>query len=89
MPYQTRKVRGKNCFRVYNKKSKKVFAKCTSKRNAVKQLRLLRAIENNKNFVTYSSIKNKSTLKSMKKKAMKRNTIKRKTLKKRKTMKNQ
>ena len=69
MPYQTRKVRGKNCFRVYNKKSKKVFAKCSSKRNAIKQLRLLRAIENNKNFVTYSSLKNKS---------MKRNTIKRK-----------
>ena len=71
MPYQTRKVRGKNCFRVYNKKSKKVFAKCSSKRNAIKQLRLVRAIENNKNFVTYSSMKNKS---------MKRNTIKRKTI---------
>lgn len=81
MPYQSKKVRGKNCFRVYNKKSKKVFAKCTSKRNAIKQLRLLRAIENNKNFVTYSSIKNKSMLKSMKNKSMKRNTIKRKTIK--------
>ena len=83
MPYQSRKVRGKNCYRVSNKKSKKVFAKCTSKRNSVKQLRLLRAIENNKNFVTYSSMKNKSMKKSMKKKATKRNTINRK-----KTMKN-
>jgi hypothetical protein len=82
MPYQSRKVRGKNCYRVYNKNSKKVFAKCTSKRNSVKQLRLLRAIENNKNFVTYSSMK-KSMVKSMKKKATKRNTINR-----RKTMKN-
>jgi hypothetical protein len=78
MPYQSRKVRGKNCYRVSNKKSKKVFAKCTSKRNSVKQLRLLRAIENNKNFVTYSSMKNKSM-----KKGTKRNTINR-----RKTMKN-
>jgi hypothetical protein len=60
MPYQSRKVRGKKCYRVYNKKTKKVFAKCTSEENAAKQLRLLRAIENNKNFVTYSSMKNRS-----------------------------
>lgn len=57
MPYQTRKVRGKKCYRVYNKKTKKVFAKCTTKEKASKQLRLLRAIENNKNFVANSSIK--------------------------------
>ncbi len=51
MPYRTRKVPNRNCYRVYNRKSKKVFAKCTSKTNAMKQLRLLRAIEFNKNFV--------------------------------------
>ena len=50
MPYKTRKVRGKNCYRVYNRKSKRVFAKCTSKENAIKQMRLLRAVENNKSF---------------------------------------
>jgi hypothetical protein len=50
MPYKTRKVRGKNCYRVYNPKSKKTFAKCSSKTNAVKQMRLLRAIQNSKTF---------------------------------------
>jgi hypothetical protein len=46
-----RKVKGKNCYRVSNKKTKKVFAKCTGKKKATRQIRLLRAIENNKNFV--------------------------------------
>ena len=50
MPYKTRKVRGKNCYRVFNRKSKRVFAKCTSRKNADKQMRLLRAVENNKSF---------------------------------------
>lgn len=50
MPYKTRKVRGKNCYRVFNRKSKRVFSKCTSKDNAIKQMRLLRAVENNKSF---------------------------------------
>ena len=50
MPYKTRKVRGKNCYLVFNRKSKRVFAKCTSKKNAIKQMRLLRAVENNKSF---------------------------------------
>ena len=55
MPYRVRKVSGKKCYRVSNKRSKKVFAKCTSKKNATRQLRLLRAIQNNKNFVPNSS----------------------------------
>jgi hypothetical protein len=50
MPYKTRKVRGKNCYRVFNRNSKRVFAKCASKENAIKQMRLLRAVENNKSF---------------------------------------
>ena len=50
MPYSVRKVPNKKCYRVSNKKTKKVFAKCTSKKNATRQMRLLRAIENNKNF---------------------------------------
>ena len=37
MPYKTRKVR-KNCYKVYKPKDKKVFAKCTSKENARKQI---------------------------------------------------
>ena len=50
MPYATRKVRNKNCFRVYNRKTKRVFAKCTTKTRAKRQINLLRAIENNKTF---------------------------------------
>lgn len=54
MPYSIRKVPKKPCYRVYNKKSKKVFAKCATRKNAEKQMRLLRALENNKNFVPNS-----------------------------------
>jgi hypothetical protein len=54
MPYRTCKVRGKPCYRVYNKQSKRTFAKCATKQNATKQIRLLRAIEYNKKFVPYS-----------------------------------
>ena len=63
MPYATRKVKGKNCYKVFNKKTKRVFAKCSSIKKAKKQLRLLHAIQNNKNFIPNSSIKNK-TMKS-------------------------
>lgn len=51
MPYGTRKVRGKNCYKVYNLKSKKVFSKCTSRENANRQITLLKAIHYNPNFV--------------------------------------
>lgn len=51
MPYSIRKVRGKACYKVYNNKTKRVYSKCTSRENAEKQLKLLRAIEYNKNFV--------------------------------------
>lgn len=55
MPYRLRKVNGKSCYRVTNKRSRKIFAKCTTRSKARRQLRLLRAIENNKNFVPNSS----------------------------------
>lgn len=51
MPYRIRKVPNKPCYKVYNRRTKKVFAKCATKENAEKQLRLLRAIEFNKSFV--------------------------------------
>ena len=61
MPYVIRKVPNKACYRVTNKKTKKVFAKCSSKKNAEKQVRLLRAIENNKGFVPNTgTMKNRS-----------------------------
>ena len=50
MQYKTRKVRGKNCYKVYKPKDGKVFAKCTTKYKAKRQIRLLRAIQNNKTF---------------------------------------
>ena len=59
MPYQMRKVKNKSCYRVYNKKTKKNFAKCSTKKNATRQLRLLRALQFNKNFVLNSTRKNR------------------------------
>jgi Leu/Phe-tRNA-protein transferase len=50
MPYTMRKVNKKNCYRVSNRKTRKVFAKCATKRDAKKQLRLLRAIQYNPKF---------------------------------------
>jgi hypothetical protein len=57
MPYLTRKVRGKPCYRVYNKKTKKVFSKCANKEKAKKQMKLLRAIMFNKDFKPNSTRK--------------------------------
>lgn len=50
MPYISRKVNNKNCYSVYNKKTKRKFSKCTTKKNATRQLRLLRALQFNKDF---------------------------------------
>lgn len=50
MPYATRKVRNRRCFKVYNRNTKRVFSKCTSKLKARRQMNLLRAIKNNKSF---------------------------------------
>ena len=51
MPYTIRKVRGKRCYSMKNRKSKKAYSKCTSKKNANAQMRLLNAIEHNPKFV--------------------------------------
>ena len=51
MPYAIKKVPRKNCYKVYNKQTKRVFARCTSKENATKQSRLLRAIMFTPGFV--------------------------------------
>ena len=57
MPYALRKVRGKDCYKVYNRKTKRVFAKCSTKLNATKQLRLLRAIHYNPKFVPRKTLR--------------------------------
>jgi hypothetical protein len=50
MPYKVRKLTKKNCYKMYNIDTKRVYAKCTTKEKAKKQLRLLNAIKYNKNF---------------------------------------
>jgi hypothetical protein len=51
MPYSIRKVPKKSCYRVLNKRSKRVLAKCTTMKKAKKQIRLLKAIDMNPNFI--------------------------------------
>jgi hypothetical protein len=51
MPYTIRKVRGKSCYSLKNKKTRKAYSKCTSKKKAKSQMRLLNAIEHNPKFV--------------------------------------
>lgn len=51
MPYTVRYLRKKKCYSVINKNTKKVFSKCTTRQNAQKQSRLLRAIQFNPGFV--------------------------------------
>jgi hypothetical protein len=52
MPYKTIKVKGKyNCYRVINTQTKKAFSKCSTRKNATRQMKLLRALQFNKNFV--------------------------------------
>jgi hypothetical protein len=64
MPYKTQKVRGKrNCYRVLNTRSKHAFSKCTTRKNAKKQMKLLRAIQFNKNFVPNSKTRKQQTRK--------------------------
>jgi len=41
MPYTYRKVYRKKCYKVSNRLTKRVFAKCTTKKKALRQLRLL------------------------------------------------
>ena len=50
MPYKTRKVRNRSCYRVYNTDTKKTFATCATKENALAQMKLLRGLQNNKGF---------------------------------------
>ena len=45
MPYSLRKLPNKNCYRVFNSKTKRVHSKCTSLAKAKRQIRLLQAID--------------------------------------------
>ena len=52
MPYKIRHLRKtkKRCYQVINTKTKRRFSSCSTKKNAEKQLRLLRALQYNKSF---------------------------------------
>jgi hypothetical protein len=50
VPYTIRKTTKKECFKVMNRRSRKVFSRCSTFENAVRQDRLLRAILYNPNF---------------------------------------
>lgn len=45
MPYQIRKVRNKECYKVINTLTKEVSAKCTTRSKAESQVKLLLGIE--------------------------------------------
>lgn len=42
---EIRKVRNKDCYQVRNKKTKEVYAKCTTRDKALKQMRLLETVD--------------------------------------------
>ena len=64
MPYTVRYLRKKKCYSVINKNTRKVFSKCTTRQNAQKQSRLLRAIKYNPGFV--KKLRNNNTRKNIK-----------------------
>ena len=65
MPYSIRKTYKRRCFQLTNTTTKKKHSKCSSKKNVLKQRRLLSAIKYNKNFKPYTktqrlALKNKT-----------------------------
>lgn len=65
MPYGIRKTR-KGCYSVYNKKTSRVFSKCTSKKKANKQSKLLRAIMFNPDFKVNPKLGRRRTVRKRK-----------------------
>lgn len=65
MPYGIRKTH-KGCYSVYNKKTRRIFSKCSTKKNAYKQSKLLRALMFNPNFKINPKLKSQQTLKKRK-----------------------
>ena len=45
MPFEIKKIRNKNCWKVINLDTGKVHSKCTTLENAKKQVRLLYGLE--------------------------------------------
>tara|TARA_Y100000034_G_scaffold87035_1_gene104358 strand:+ start:32 stop:409 length:378 start_codon:yes stop_codon:yes gene_type:complete len=49
MPYKVRKVRNKDCWKVINIETGHLHSKCSTRKNALNQVRLLEVIDNDKN----------------------------------------
>lgn len=45
MPYKIKKVKNKNCYKVFNSKTGKIHSKCSTKKKADAQVRLLESLE--------------------------------------------
>ena len=64
MPYNVIKVKRKyNCYRVTNNRTNKIFSKCSTRKNAIRQSKLLRALLFNKSFVPNSRNKTRKNRK--------------------------
>ena len=72
MPYTLRKVNKKPCYRLKNRKTKHIFAKCSSLEKAKKQLRLLNALAFNKSFKLLPRNKRPSYIREQKNKTKRR-----------------
>lgn len=64
MPYRIRKVRNKDCYSVKNLKTNKLSSKCTTRKKANKQIRLLYSLDYNQQRQLYKTSKNRKTRKT-------------------------
>ena len=66
MSYSVIKVKRKyNCYRVINPGTNKIFSKCSTRKNAIRQSKLLRAILFNKTFIPNSRNKTRKKIKNI------------------------
>lgn len=75
MPFAIRKVPNKNCYRIRNTETGRIYAKCSTLENANAQLRLLRGIE-------YGNFKPTGKTRRRRSSAKRRSSVRRRSLKK-------
>jgi len=69
MPIKVRKVRGQDCYRVFNAETGEIYAKCTTREKALAQKRLLDEKENEEEKIVDVVDKTKQTIKKKKPKS--------------------
>lgn len=69
MPIKVRKVRGQDCYRVFNAETGEIYAKCTTREKALAQKRLLDEKENEEEKIVDVVDKTKQTVKKKKPKS--------------------